>query len=114
FLFTDISGTTRILQELSAEDYAEALAEHRPAVRDAFAAHGDVEVDTQGDAFFYAFPTAPGALGAAADATEAPAGGPIRVRMGVPVRKPCAHSSSSATRTTAPFRCATSRTHTGT
>ena len=52
-------------------------------LREAFAAHGGVEVDTQGDAFFYAFPTAPGALAAAAEATEALAGGPIRVRMGV-------------------------------
>jgi predicted ATPase/class 3 adenylate cyclase len=83
FLFTDIAGSTTLLHELGAEAYAEALAEHRRAVRDAFAAHGGVEVDTQGDAFFYAFPTAPGALGAAADATEALAGGPIRVRMGV-------------------------------
>jgi predicted ATPase/class 3 adenylate cyclase len=83
FLFTDIAGSTTLLHELGAEAYAEALAEHRRAVRDAFAAHGGVEVDTQGDAFFYAFPTAPGALDAAADATEALAGGPIRVRMGV-------------------------------
>ena len=42
-----------------------------------------VEVDTQGDAFFIAFPTVPGALGAAAEAQEALARGPIRVRMGL-------------------------------
>ena len=46
-------------------------------------AHGGVEVDTQGDAFFVAFPTAPGALAAAAAATEELAAGPIRVRMGI-------------------------------
>ena len=40
-------------------------------------------MDTQGDAFFVAFPTAPGALAAAAELTEALAGGPISVRVGV-------------------------------
>ena len=83
FLFTDVEGSTKLLHELGAEKYADALAAHRRAIRDAFAAHGGVEVDTQGDAFFYAFPTAPGALAAAADATEALAAGSIRVRMGV-------------------------------
>ena len=52
-------------------------------LRAAFAAHGGVEVDTQGDAFFVAFPTAPGALAAAAELTDALADGPIRVRVGV-------------------------------
>jgi len=42
----------------SAELYAEALARHRRVLRDAFVAEGGVEVDTQGDAFFIAFPTA--------------------------------------------------------
>jgi class 3 adenylate cyclase len=54
FLFTDIEGSTRLLQELG-DDYAGVLAEHRSALRDAFARHGGVEVDTQGDAFFVAF-----------------------------------------------------------
>ena len=40
-------------------------------------------MDTQGDAFFCAFPTAPGALAAATMLTEALATGPIRVRVGV-------------------------------
>ena len=44
--------------------YEEALAEHRRIVRAACTAQGGVEVDTQGDAFFFAFPTAPGALAA--------------------------------------------------
>jgi len=83
FVFTDIEGSTRLLHALGAERYAEALAEHRRILRDAFARHGGVEVDTQGDAFFVAFPTAPGALAAAADAREALAAGPIRVRMGL-------------------------------
>src|SRR5437867_9241676 len=83
FLFTDIEGSTKLLHELGPVEYAKGLAEHRRALREAFARHGGVEVDTQGDAFFVAFPTAPGALAAAADAQEALAPGPIRVRMGV-------------------------------
>ena len=83
FLFTDVEGSTKLLHELGAEAYAEALAEHRRILREAFARHGGVEVDTQGDAFFVAFPTAPGALGGRCDATDGLAPGPIRVRMGI-------------------------------
>jgi class 3 adenylate cyclase len=83
FLFTDIESSTKLLHELGAERYAEALAEHRRLLREAFDAHGGVEVDTQGDAFFAAFPTAPGALEAASAAMSALAAGPIRVRMGI-------------------------------
>jgi predicted ATPase/class 3 adenylate cyclase len=83
FLFTDVEGSTRLLDALGAAGYAAALAEHRQVVRGAFAAHGGVEVDTQGDAFFVAFPTAPGALAAATAAAAALEGGPIRVRMGI-------------------------------
>jgi predicted ATPase/class 3 adenylate cyclase len=68
FLFTDIEGSTRLLHELGAERYADALAEHRRVLREAFERHGGVEVDTQGDAFFVAFATAPGALEAAREA----------------------------------------------
>jgi predicted ATPase/class 3 adenylate cyclase len=83
FLFTDVEGSTKLLHELGAEGYAEALAEHRRILRDAFAAHEGVEVDTQGDAFFVAFPTAPGALQAAREALGGLSPGPIRVRMGI-------------------------------
>ena len=83
FLFTDVEGSTRLLHELGAEEYAGALAEHRRVLRRAFVAHGGVEVDTQGDAFFVSFPTAPGALAAAAASLDGLAGGPIRVRMGL-------------------------------
>ena len=65
FLFTDVEGSTKLLHSLGAEGYADALAEHRRVIREACAAEGGVEVDTQGDAFFFAFPTAPGALAAA-------------------------------------------------
>lgn len=80
FLFTDIEGSTRLLHELGAERYADALAEHRRVVRDAFARHGGVEVDTQGDAFFVAFATAAGALEAARAAQSALS---LPVRMGI-------------------------------
>ncbi len=83
FLFTDVEGSTRLLHELGDAAYADALAEHRRRLREAFARHGGVEVDTQGDAFFYAFPTAPGAVAAAADGRQALDGGPIRVRIGL-------------------------------
>ena len=83
FLFTDMEGSTKLLHALGAKAYSQALAEHRRILREAFARNGGVEVDTQGDAFFAAFPTASGALAAAAEAQEALASGPIRVRMGV-------------------------------
>ena len=82
-LFTDIEGSTRLLHELGPGRYADALAEHRRILRDAAAAHGGVEVDTQGDAFFIAFPTPAGAAAAALNAQEGLAAGAIRVRMGL-------------------------------
>jgi predicted ATPase/class 3 adenylate cyclase len=83
FLFTDVEASTRLLHELGAERYAEALAEHRRVIREACAAQAGVEVDTQGDAFFFAFPTAPAALSAARALTEALDSGPISVRVGI-------------------------------
>ncbi len=83
FLFTDVEGSTRLLHALGAEGYAEALADHRRLIREACSSHGGVEVDTQGDAFFFAFPTAPGGAAAAADMTAALAPGPIQVRVGL-------------------------------
>ena len=83
FLFTDVEGSTKLLHELGADAYAEALAEHRRVIRDACTTEGGIEVDTQGDAFFFAFPTAPGAVAAAEAMTKALASGPIRVRAGL-------------------------------
>ena len=83
FLFTDVEGSTRLIEELGEEGYVEALAEHRRALRDAFGAQGGVEVDTQGDAFFYAFAVAAAALAAAVQGQQALAAGPVRVRIGV-------------------------------
>jgi predicted ATPase/class 3 adenylate cyclase len=83
FLFTDVEGSTKLLDEFGAGAYAEALAEHRRLIREACVAEGGVEVDTQGDAFFFAFPTAPGAIAAAEAMTTALAQGSIQVRIGL-------------------------------
>ena len=83
FLFTDVEGSTKLLHELGPLAYADALTEHRRVLREAVSRHGGVEVDTQGDAFFVAFATAPGAVSAAREAQRILAGGPIRIRVGV-------------------------------
>src|SRR2546428_689300 len=68
FLFTDVEGSTRLLQELG-EEYASVLAEHRRVLREAFARYGGVEAGAHGDA---------GSLGSAA----APSGRRARARTG--------------------------------
>jgi class 3 adenylate cyclase len=90
FLFADVERSTELLHDLGEHDYAQALADHRRYLRQAFERHGGAEVDTQGDAFFVAFATAPGALAAAREATEALASGPVRVRIGVHTGTPIA------------------------
>jgi predicted ATPase/class 3 adenylate cyclase len=80
FLFTDVEGSTKLLHELGVDRYAEALAEHRRILREAFERHGGVEVDTQGDAFFVAFTRAADAVAAAALAQRALG---LPVRMGI-------------------------------
>jgi predicted ATPase/class 3 adenylate cyclase len=83
FLFSDVEGSTRMLRELGTEAYAEVLGNHRRLLREAFARHGGVEVGTEGDSFFVAFPTAPGAVTAADEACQALAATPIRIRVGI-------------------------------
>jgi predicted ATPase len=83
FLFTDIEGSTKLLQELGPEAYADALGEHQRLLRQSCAAHEGIEVDTQGDAFFVAFSRAGDALAAAAEAQRALSSQPVRVRMGL-------------------------------
>jgi predicted ATPase/class 3 adenylate cyclase len=88
FVFTDIEGSTRLLEHLGEDAYSEALSEHHRILRQAIAAHRGVEVDTQGDAFFMVFPEAADALAATLDAQVTlarypwPEGGAVRVRMG--------------------------------
>jgi predicted ATPase/class 3 adenylate cyclase len=83
FLCTDVEGSTRLLEELGAEAYAQALDAHRRLVRDSCELNGGTEVDTQGDSFLIAFPTALGALEAGQAITDGLASTPIRVRIGV-------------------------------
>ena len=87
FLFTDVEGSTRLLQQ-HGDAYADLLAEHRRVLREAFSGHSGVEVDTQGDAFFVAFSRATDAVAAAAHARDALEAGPVRVRMGIHTGEP--------------------------
>lgn len=88
FLFTDIEGSTQLLHQLGAE-YASVLNDQKQLLRSAFAARNGVEVDNQGDSFFYAFARAPDALAAAVDAQRAlvkhawAQNVSVRVRMGL-------------------------------
>src|SRR6266566_5139634 len=92
-LFTDIEGSTRLLQCLG-ERYPDVLAECRGLLRAAFHQHHGHEVDTQGDAFFVAFTRATDAISAAVDAQRAlashpwPEGAAVRVRMGLHTGEP--------------------------
>src|SRR4051794_12339497 len=94
FAFTDIEGSTRLLQELGDEGYGRVSGEHRRLVREAFGARGGTEIDTQGDSFFFSFPRARDAVAAAVDAQRAlrdhewPAGAELRVRMGLHTGEP--------------------------
>jgi len=94
FVFTDIEGSTQLLQELGDEAYGRVSGDHRRLVRETFGAHGGTEIDTQGDAFFFSFPRARDAVAAAVDAQRAldahewPDGKEVRVRMGVHTGEP--------------------------
>ena len=88
FLFTDIEGSTGLVQALG-DDYAALLAEHCRIMRDAIAGGAGLEVGTEGDSFFAVFPTAAGAIEATVAAQRElaahawPAGASVRVRMGL-------------------------------
>jgi predicted ATPase/class 3 adenylate cyclase len=93
-LFTDIEGSTRLLERLGQKRYAEALELHRRLLRNAFEEQGGYEVDAEGDAFFVAFSRAADAVAAASRAQHAlaraewPEGEEIRVRMGIHTGEP--------------------------
>jgi len=88
FLFSDIEGSTRLLQSLG-DRWPPILERHRALLRAAFVEHGGEEVGTEGDSFFVVFPTAPGAVSAAAAAQRALSaegwsdGVDVRVRIGL-------------------------------
>ena len=88
FLFSDIEGSTRLLQE-QGDAWPAMLARHNELLEAAFVARGGQVVGTEGDSFFVAFPAAPSAVAAAVDAQRAlaaepwPAGADVRVRIGM-------------------------------
>jgi predicted ATPase/class 3 adenylate cyclase len=88
FLFTDIEGSTKLVQRLG-DGYAQVLGDHCHIIRDAIRAAGGTEVSTEGDSFFAVFPNARGGLEAALAAQRAlavyawPEGTDLRVRMGL-------------------------------
>jgi predicted ATPase/class 3 adenylate cyclase len=89
FLFTDLEGSTRLLQQLGTERYTQALETVRRLLRAACAQHHGYEVDATGDGSFFAFAQAPDAVAAAAQAQRAlaahtwPAGARVLMRMGL-------------------------------
>jgi predicted ATPase/class 3 adenylate cyclase len=94
FLFTDIEGSTRLLQHLGEERYAQVLAEHHRLLRAIFQQAGGHEIDNPGDAFSVVFTTARDAVAAAIAAQRAlahhpwPEGVEVRVRMGLHTGEP--------------------------
>jgi class 3 adenylate cyclase len=96
FVFTDIEHSTELLKRLG-DGYGDVLSRHRRIVRDAFGASDGIEMDTQGDAFFFVFPRARDAVAAAVEAQRAhaaatwPDGEEVRVRMGLHTGEPAIH-----------------------
>ena len=87
-VFTDVEGSTRLLQELGRDAYLAALHEQQRIVRAACARHDGYEVDTAGDGFLYAFASAGEAVAAAEEAMAALAETTIRVRAGIHTGEP--------------------------
>jgi len=85
-LFTDIEGSTALVQELG-DRYPDTLADHRRAVREAVAAHGGEELDSRGDEFAVAFSDAARALATARAIQEAHRDR-VKVRIGVHTGEP--------------------------
>ena len=88
FVFTDIEGSTALLKQLG-DRYEDVLDEHRRIVRDTFARMNGIEIDTQGDAFFFAFARARDAVEAAVDAQRGHAA------TIWPMARPCASAWAS-------------------
>ncbi len=92
-VFTDIEGSTRLLQQLG-DAYASLLADHHRIVSTAADGHSGSRVDAAGDGLFYSFQTARGAIAAAVAAQRAltehewPVGADVRVRMGIHTGEP--------------------------
>jgi class 3 adenylate cyclase len=96
FAFTDVEDSTELLKRLG-DGYGELLTAHRKIIRETFSARDGIEIDTQGDAFFFVFPRARDAMEAAVDAQRAHASAAwphevtVRVRMGLHTGEPAVH-----------------------
>ena len=88
FVMTDIQGSTRLFREVG-ESYPGLLATHQALLRGPFVGHGGVEVDTEGDSLFFAFPDAAEAVAACLEGQRAlaahpwPPGVEVLVRIGI-------------------------------
>jgi len=93
FLFTDIEGSTKLLDQLGM-NYAQLLADHNRILRDVLEKHFDREIDTQGDSFFVSFPRASDAVAAVVKIQRTlaehswPPEVEVRVRMGLHTGEP--------------------------
>jgi class 3 adenylate cyclase len=93
FLFTDIEGSTQLLERLR-DQYEVLISGHHQIIRDALDKWNGREIDTQGDAFFAVFPKASEAVNAVVDIQQAiasqewPEGVQVRVRMGLHTGEP--------------------------
>jgi DNA-binding NarL/FixJ family response regulator/class 3 adenylate cyclase len=91
--FTDVEGSTQILQRLG-DSYAQVLGDHRRLFREVVEAEGGHVVDHRGDEFFVVFDEAKCAADAAVAAQRAfaehpwPEGVEVRVRMGMHTGEP--------------------------
>ena len=88
FLFTDIEGSTRLLQALGP-DFTSVLERHQTLIRESINGNGGVEIRTEGDSFFCVFATASAGLAAAVGIQRSLAAEPwidgrqVKVRVGV-------------------------------
>jgi predicted ATPase/class 3 adenylate cyclase len=87
-VFTDVEGSTRLLNDLGRDGYLAALDEQRRIVRAACAQHSGYEVDTAGDGFFYAFAAAGEAVAAVEESMAGLADSTIRIRAGIHTGEP--------------------------
>jgi class 3 adenylate cyclase len=93
FLFSDIEGSTRLLQQLG-DRYGELVSKHRRVIRESAADAGGTEIDAQGDALFFSFPRARDAVSGALaaqlglGAERWPGEAEVKVRMGLHTGEP--------------------------
>ncbi len=94
FLFTDIEGSTRLIQALGDARAAEVFEEHRRLLRQSISAGGGHELQDQGDGFLFVFQRAHDAVRAAVEGQRGidthpwPEGARLRIRMGLHTGEP--------------------------